>query len=243
MKKILLLQFRNDSSAQYEIGCFNRFSDGSSTIFEPLNSLNKDINWQDPKSLVNSFNGVILGGSGEFCFSGRDAENDKNFELALKNTSPLVKLLIEKDIPTLGICFGHQLIGHHLGTKVERDKSQSKSGSFHVSLTDSAKNDPLFNGLPEKFIAQYGHKDSLRELPNNTKLLASGGDKCRTSSLKHKNNIYTVQFHPEMNKDDLLAKVDIYSDYIDDLDEFTKSLKDSDHAPKIINNFIEKIAK
>jgi len=242
MKKILLLQFRTDSSALHEKAYLDRFSSKCPLEVHQLNSLDNELDWSNPKKLIDGYDGVVIGGSGEFYLSEIGKENGRNLEIALTNTSPLVKYLIKEDFPSLGICFGHQLIAHHLGTNIRRDQSQSKSGSFSVSLTDDGKNDPVFQDMPETFIAQYGHKDSLEEIPKNTKLLVSGGNKCRTSALKHKNNIYTVQFHPEMNKEDLLAKINIYSDYIDDLDEFKKNLKDSEHTPKIIENFLQKIA-
>ncbi len=241
MKKILILQFRTDSTAQHEQKCFNDFSLKCPVKIDYINALDKKIKWSKPKELTDKYDGVVLGGSGELCFSGRSKEDDKKFDLALKNTNEFIHFLIEQDFPAFGICFGHQLIGHHLGVKIHKDKSQAKSGSFSLSLTDAGKNDPLFKNMPKTFIAQYGHKDCLQSTPDNTKLLVTGGDKCKTSALKHKNNIYSVQFHPEMNKNDLLEKMNIYSDYIEDKHKFKKNLKDSPHSSKILENFIEKI--
>jgi GMP synthase (glutamine-hydrolysing) len=241
MKKILLLQFRTDSTASHEIRYFNNFSLKCPVKIDSVNALDEKIKWSNPKELINGYDGVVLGGSGELCFSGRNEKDDKKLDLALENTNGLIYFLIKQDFPTLGICFGHQLIGHHLGVKIKKDKLQAKAGSFLLSLTEDGKNDTLFEGLPENFIAQYGHKDSLEKLPNNTKLLVSGKDKCKTSAIKYKNNIYSVQFHPEMNKGDLIKKMNIYSDYIDNEYEFKKNLKNSPHTSKIIENFIEKI--
>jgi GMP synthase (glutamine-hydrolysing) len=133
------------------------------------------------------------------------------------------------------------LLGHHLGTEIHKDDTQAKSGSFELSLTEEGKKDPLFEGVSENFIAQYGHKDSLKSTPKNTKLLANGKN-CQTSALKHKNNIYSVQFHPEMQKDDLIVKMDLYKDYIPQgKEEFIKNLKDSHESKRILENFIQNL--
>lgn len=241
MKKILLLQFRTDKSAEHEKESFAKFSSKYPIKIKHINALDENINWSCPKKLINNYDGIVLGGSGELCFSGRREEDDIKFNTALKNTNALICFLIKQDFPTFGICFGHQLLAHHLGAEIHNDNLQAKAGSFSLRLTEDGKNDPVFKNMPEVFIAQYGHKDSLKSLPKNAKLLVSGGDKCKTSAIKYKNNIYSVQFHPEMNKNDLIEKMNIYSDYIEDKHKFKKSLKNSPHTIKILENFVENI--
>ncbi len=241
MKKILLIQFRTDSTASHERKSFNNFSLKHSINIENISALDKRIDWTNPKKIICKYDSILLGGSGELCFSEKNKKNKEKFNLAFKNTDKLINLLIKKDFPTLGICFGHQLLGHHFGVLIHKDKSQAKSGSFSLSLTEDGKNDLIFKDIPETFIAQYGHKDCLKNIPDKAKLLATGGSKCKVSALKYKDNIYSVQFHPEMNKNDLIKKMNIYSDYIDDEYRFKKSLKNSPDSPKIIENFIKNI--
>ena len=49
-------------------------------------------------------------------------------------------------IPTLGICFGHQLLCHALGASVERAETMS-SGVWELALNSRGSSDELFSGI------------------------------------------------------------------------------------------------
>ena len=156
----------------------------------------------------------------------------------IKRVSPFIKYLLEKDILTLGICFGHQLLAYNLGVKIVKDKKQQETGSFSISLTNIGKSSFLFKGLPQKFIAQLGHKDSLEKLPKDSILLAKSA-KCKVESFQYKRNIYGIQFHPELSVKDVIFKLNLYPDYssIEKIENTIKKLKPSPLATKILKNF------
>ena len=54
----------------------------------------------------------------------------------------LVRASANAGKPTLGICFGHQLLCHALGATIERAESLS-SGIWDLNLTDDGENDEL----------------------------------------------------------------------------------------------------
>ena len=85
------------------------------------------------------------------------------------------------------------------GGMVTNDREQSKMGAYEVSLTEEGKQDPLFKDLPETFYAQYAHKDSVTNLPDGATLLASS-PVCKFAALRYGEKIYTMQFHPEVEK-------------------------------------------
>ena len=100
----------------------------------------------------------------------------------------------------LGICYGHQLLAHALGGRVAPNPRGREIGSVEVETLPAAREDPLLCGLPERFIAQATHVESVVELPVPATLLArSRGDPhqaFRVGALA-----WGVQFHPEFDTD------------------------------------------
>ncbi|MEG8945674.1 glutamine amidotransferase [Rosettibacter firmus] len=134
--------------------------------------------------------GVILTGSHSMV--------TQNKEWSLKVEKWIPKL-IEKEIPVLGICYGHQLIAKALNGIVDYNSDGEKSGSIKIKLTEESKNDILFSKLPQKFFVNVSHAQSVFSLPQEAKILAYDS----------RNSIYAfrigkctwgVQFHPEFDK-------------------------------------------
>lgn len=245
MKKLLLIQFRTGESEQHEQRCFQRVAEEDAEFeINPINSLNPEVDWNNPQAILDEYDGVVLGGSGEFHFTGNSlSEKEAQFEQAIKNVTPLSKHLLKEDFPTLGICLGHQMLGYFLGTKTELDPSQAKAGSHTVLLLEEGKKDKVFMDIPESFTAQYGHSGSLASLPKDSVLLANGTS-CHNSAFRHKNNIYGVQFHPELNTEDMKMKMRLSPEYLKDVtpEEFDKGVIESPEATKVIGNFARNLS-
>lgn len=210
-KHIFIIQFRTDASYLHERMCLYKALLKEGVQLTLVNALDNDVEWKSPEKIMKNFDGVILGGSGEFHFPGHtDKQRQQHHDRAVDNTLPLVQYLLRNDMPTLGICFGHQVLGNTLGTKVIQDPHQAKSaGSYTIQITQEGKKDRLFRNLPEKFFAQYAHQDSLEGLPKDCVLLAHNGKRCRTSAFRYKNNIYSFQFHPELGEKDFFFRLKI----------------------------------
>ena len=245
IKKILLIQFRSDISILPEQRCILKSIKKNKDDLRIINAFDQSIDFSMPEKILKGINRVILGGSGEFCFSHNDnEEKDKHFWQMIERIAPLVKYLLEKDTPTIGICFGHQLLAYNLGVKIINDKKQQETGSFVICLNKAGQSNLLFKGLPQKFIAQLGHKDRLEKLPKNTILLANS-KKCSVESFQYKNNIYGVQFHPELTVKDIIFKLKLYPDYSskEKIENTVKKLKPSPYAIKVMKNFINNPTK
>jgi GMP synthase (glutamine-hydrolysing) len=189
---------------------------GDAIAVECCSALETSLSWQNPAELLAPYQGLILGGSGDFDFDGGRAHDDQSrvgSYMLLKQLEPLFTYVFETDFPTFGICFGHQLLGAFAGAEVRHDPVQRKSRSHEVQVvTDS--DSALLANVPKSFYAHYGHKDSLDRVPERAHLLVCGGEECRVSALQYSPVIYTTQFHPELTVDDMRKRVNLLPGYL-----------------------------
>jgi len=93
--------------------------------------------------------------------------------------------------PTLGICFGHQIIGLLHGATVFRGVECRANQNVEV-LDRSA----LFEGLTTNLLLKEDHCEGIT-LPPQFLLLATS-ENCTVEAMKHHGReLYGVQFHPE----------------------------------------------
>ena len=120
----------------------------------------------------------------------------------------LLRCSSRMEIPTLGICFGHQLLCHSLGASVERADSMS-SGVWELALNSHGSSDELFSsrgsgegGAP---VALYSHQDHVTTVPKSCLLLGSA-EHNRVTAVRVMDEdglelpAWGVQFHPEAAK-------------------------------------------
>ena len=111
---------------------------------------------------------------------------------------PWIKKVVEKGIPFLGICYGHQLLARALGGGVGDHPRGPEVGTVQVALSCEAHHDPLFGGLPPSFPAHATHTQSVLELPNGARVLASS-DHEPYHGVAFAPSVWGVQFHPEFD--------------------------------------------
>ncbi len=243
--KILTIQFRvNPSSVAQEQASVQREA-GVYTGVDFVSALDETIDWKQPEIILQKYHGVILGGSGEFDFDGNrmpeDVARKTSYEL-LEKLKPLFSHIFEHDIPTLGICFGHQLLGAFAGAQVCCDAGQKKICSHELKLMVDKNDYFLFSDLPESFQAHYGHKDVLDRVPEGAVLLMNGGDQCKVSALRYKNNIYSTQFHPELNFTDMVERMKASPGYLPEGALAEELFRDEPHSNTILQNFSKFVA-
>jgi len=238
--RILGIQFRkNADSLAQEQKCIERALQECATV-EFISSLDESLDWSSPQTLLGGVDGVVLGGSGDFDFDGGRSVDDPNRTMSfslLERLRPLFEYIFTHDIPTLGICYGHQLIGAFAGVRVWNDPDQKKSCSHEVRLLASAHDTVLFSGLSDSFSPIYGHKDSLERVPEDAVLLVEGGEKCKVSALRYKNNIFTTQFHPELTFADIVERLKSSPNYLPEGVTVDEVFKDDADAIRILTNF------
>ncbi len=239
-KNILLVQSRRrpDMLAIEQQEFTIAAGDGAKLTF--ISALDTTAPWSEPEKIVAGYDAVILGGSGEFDIDGGRDPEDEGQRIALEilaRLTPLMAFLVTNDKPTLGVCFGHQLIGEFQGGSVVSDPLQKKVGSHTVRTTEEASTDVLFAQMPQVFVAQYGHKDSLSTLPRGATLLGIG-DQCRFSALRYGQHVYTVQFHPEMTAQNVFARLEKSPGYLPEGVDVKNIVQESPEASTLIARFI-----
>ncbi len=123
------------------------------------------------------------------------------------NLESLIPSLIEKKIPLLGICYGHQLIARAMGGQVGFNPLGMELGSVDIRLTEAGKTDPLFQGLPDNFKVHVSHSQSVISLPSGAQVLAEN-DFEHFHAFRIGSNAWGVQFHPEYDISIMKAYID-----------------------------------
>lgn len=101
-------------------------------------------------------------------------------------------------LPLLGICYGHQLIAHALGGEVGYNPAGREMGTVDIDLQPDASDDPLFAGLPSRFVVQATHLQTVLALPEGATLLATSTQDT-ACAFRWGQAAWGVQFHPEFS--------------------------------------------
>lgn len=102
--------------------------------------------------------------------------------------------ILELGVPVLGICYGIQLLAHHLGGKVTpSDKREYGRASFQADASS-----PLFRGVKAKSVVWMSHGDSLEKIPAGFHKIGESDNTPFCAIADAQRKIYGVQFHPEV---------------------------------------------
>ena len=116
----------------------------------------------------------------------------------LREEPIFIQHLIEKEIPTFGVCLGAQLIAKALGASVYK-AARPEIGWFDVQLSSAAADDPIFSLVPSTpFRVLQWHEDTF-DLPASAVHLASSSV-ALNQAYRIGKNIYGLQFHIEANE-------------------------------------------
>jgi GMP synthase (glutamine-hydrolysing) len=114
--------------------------------------------------------------------------------ITTKGAPMVARDLFKLRIPILGICYGMQLITHVLGGRVER-AAQREYGKAELVITAAS---PLFKKVKPRSTVWMSHGDSLSQTAFGYVITARSGDGAIAAIENRKENIFAVQFHPEV---------------------------------------------
>ncbi len=101
--------------------------------------------------------------------------------------------IFELGIPTLGICYGAQLMALDLGGKVER------TGASEFGKTElRAEESELFRDLPTEQTVWMSHRDSVTAPPEGARVVGESPSTPVAAFEEPGRKLYGVQFHPEV---------------------------------------------
>jgi len=236
--KILLLQIREDEPTMLEeFYEFVQFSGLQEDQFTTLNTYQTALFEPD---VINGFDALFVGGSSDATVL--DIE-EYNFILSCKR---LLRHCHQVNIPVLASCFGFQVAVEEFGGKVILDKENMELGQYQVYLNEAGRNDPLLFDLPNPFWTISGHKERASILPEKCEVLAYS-PLCPYHVIKFTDKpFYGFQFHPEVDREDLIIRVTRYQDrYLESREELQQIIDDSvnetTHANALVSKFIDRI--
>jgi GMP synthase (glutamine-hydrolysing) len=132
-----------------------------------------------PAELLKGRKGVIISGGPGSVYSADTPNIDAHLPMS--------------SIPILGICYGHQLLAHHLGGKVQR----GQRGEYGIAHLTVSCEDELWNGLSGSQI-WMSHFDTVAEVPSGFHITGSTEVSGIAAMSDPARKLYGIQFHPEV---------------------------------------------
>ncbi|MGL4383328.1 MAG: glutamine-hydrolyzing GMP synthase, partial [Bacilli bacterium] len=105
----------------------------------------------------------------------------------------LDEAIFDLNIPILGICYGMQLITKKLGGEVTKGEVK-EFGKTSIETSQST----LFKNTPSQQIVWMSHQDKVVSIPSSFTKVASSTNTEYVAFEDRNQNIYGIQFHPEV---------------------------------------------
>lgn len=154
---------------------------------------------------------------------------------------PWLRAALEKDVPMLGVCYGHQLMAAAFGGVSDYHPAGRESGTRSVRLTQAGLQDPLFSQLPESFAAHLTHAQSVMQAPPGCTVLAHNSHDAH-QALRYGSRQWSVQFHPEFTAPVMRAYLERQGATLRDLgeepDTLIANIADCHDASSLLRRFL-----
>ena len=138
-------------------------------------------------SSVDDFDGYLITGSRHGVYE------DLAFIAPLMD---FIRECYDKNIPQVGICFGHQALAQALGGQVEKS---AKGWGVGIRKVNVGKTTNWMTKASDSLDLIYVHQDQVIALPSDATHLA-GDEFCPNAAFAIDDKVFSIQGHPEFDK-------------------------------------------
>jgi GMP synthase (glutamine-hydrolysing) len=131
-----------------------------------------------------------------FVFGGGMHVDQENQHPWLRDEDELIKSLLAREVPLLGVCLGGQLIAKAAGAQVG-PATRAEVGWHEVELTPEAADDPIFSTAPARFNSFQWHSYAF-DLPPGAIPLAR--NPVGLQAYRIGDFAWGIQFHAEVTR-------------------------------------------
>ena len=195
----------------------------------------------------------------KFAYGGEFPESLDDYEACFLSGSPhgayedipwihrehaLIEELAERGVPTLGICFGSQILGSALcGRDQVFRRQRCEVGWMALDLASESSRDALTSGLERSVHMFVWHNDEVRDGHRDMRILAASPD-CPNHVWRYRDlPIWGIQGHPEVNAAQARVWFEDSRKRLEadgaDVDALKRDASDGVEAKRLISNFIE----
>jgi GMP synthase (glutamine-hydrolysing) len=145
----------------------------------------------------------IEGYDGLVVMGGAMGAHDDQKAPWLPGVRELIRLASAADVPTLGICLGHQVCAVALGGEIAVNPQGRQLGLLDVGWTAEAVDDELMGALVGPRRAMHWNDDIVTRLPEGAVRLATASTG-EVQAARHAPTVWGIQWHPEVD-DEIVA--------------------------------------
>ncbi len=123
-----------------------------------------------------------------------------------ERTAGWIRNAMDVQLPLFGVCFGHQLMAHALGGRVDYLPGGREIGTQTITMAADAPRDLLAHALLHDFRAHTTHEQSVIEAPAGAVVLARSA-RDPHQLLRYGPHALSTQFHPEFSAEVMRAYI------------------------------------
>jgi GMP synthase (glutamine-hydrolysing) len=140
---------------------------------------------------TDDFDGLVVMG-------GAMGAQDDDKAPWLPATRELIRKAAASEVPTLGICLGHQLCAVALGGEVVVNPRGRQLGLTDVGFSAGAVDDPLLGAVVGPHRAMHWNDDVVARIPEGAEQLATAPSG-EVQAVRYAPTVWGIQWHPEVD--------------------------------------------